>query len=190
MRIRATRAFRIFHRPHTGPPFRPRRVTNARSGCFLLRERAESVSIPDYRGFCDSRAAAWNPDAAIEAVRVANSPVVAIRSISVDVWHGGSITAMTTLFSCACRRLFCERMARCCRSIRCEGRRGRGKAGACGAPHQSAGQMELIENILIKQRLATEVRSRLRVICATPIQKRPDSHRSKRFLCCVCRSVR
>ena len=141
-------------------------------------------------GFCDSRAAAWNPDAAIEAVRVANSPVVAIRSISVDVWHGGSITAMTTLFSCACRRLFCERMARCCRSIRCEGRRGRGKAGACGAPHQSAGQMELIENIFTKQRLATEGRSRLRVICATPIQKRPSSHRSKRFLCCVCRSVR
>jgi hypothetical protein len=51
-------------------------------------------------------------------------------------------------------------------------------------------QMELIENSVTEQRLAMKFRSRLRVICATPIQKRADSHRSKRFLCCVCRSVR
>jgi hypothetical protein len=51
-------------------------------------------------------------------------------------------------------------------------------------------QMELIENSVTEQRLAMNFRSRLRVICATPIQKRAQSHRSKRFLCCVCRSVR
>ena len=56
--------------------------------------------------------------------------------------------------------------------------------------HHSVGQMELFVNSVVKQRLAAEVPSRLRVICATPIQKRADSHRSKRFLCCVCRSVR
>jgi hypothetical protein len=44
---------------------------------------------------CDSPAVAWNPHAAIEAVRVAHSPVVVITSIRVDVRRGGSITAMT-----------------------------------------------------------------------------------------------
>jgi hypothetical protein len=55
---------------------------------------------------------------------------------------------------------------------------------------RSAHQMELIENSLIHQWLAMKARSRLRVICATPFQKRPVWHRSERFLCCVCRSVR
>jgi hypothetical protein len=35
---------------------------------------------------------------------------------------------------------------------------------------------------VIEQRLAVKSRSRLRVICATPFQKRPDLHRSERFL--------
>jgi hypothetical protein len=50
--------------------------------------------------------------------------------------------------------------------------------------------MEPTGNNMINQRLVVKARSRLRVICATPIQKRSDSHRSQRFLCCVCRSLR
>ena len=41
-----------------------------------------------------------------------------------------------------------------------------------------------------KQILVTKDRSRLRVICATPLQKRPVKPRSARFLYCVCRDVR
>jgi hypothetical protein len=37
---------------------------------------------------------------------------------------------------------------------------------------QSMRQMELMENCLIKQMLAIKVRSRMSVICATPVQKR------------------
>jgi hypothetical protein len=54
----------------------------------------------------------------------------------------------------------------------------------------STRQMELIENSMTEQRLAMKVRSRLRVICATPFQKRADSHRSEQFLYCVCMGVR
>ena len=66
----------------------------------------------------------------------------------------------------------------------------KGKPARRVPAQRSARQMELIENSVMEQRLAMKVRSRLRVICATPIQKRLESHRSKRFLCCVCRSVR
>jgi len=49
-----------------------------------------------------------------------------------------------------------------------------------------ARQVELIENIPRKQRLAMNVRSRLRVICATPVQKRPDSRVSSgSFVACA-----
>jgi hypothetical protein len=50
--------------------------------------------------------------------------------------------------------------------------------------------MPPIQNNVLEQGLAMKVRSRLRVICATPIQKRRDSHHSKRFLCCVCMCLR
>jgi hypothetical protein len=70
LRIRATCAFRIFHRHHTGPPFRRRRGFAFARGnrCAAIPEnvigqhfakRAESVSIPEYKGFCNSTAAAW-----------------------------------------------------------------------------------------------------------------------------------
>ena len=76
------------------------------------------------------------------------------------------------------------------RSIRaCEGL-GRRKAAGRLPAHRCAPEMEPIENILIKQRLLMKVRSRLRVICATPLQKRADSAHSERFLYCVCRSLR
>jgi len=74
-------------------------------------------------------------------------------------------------------------------SVRMEMREGKKPANRLLA-QRSARQMELIENRFGEQRLAMKVRSRLRVICATPFQKRPDSHRSQRFLCCVCRSLR
>ena len=65
-----------------------------------------------------------------------------------------------------------------------------GKRRSARSRHQSGRQMELIENSVAQQRLAMKVRSRLRVICATPFQKRIVRHRSKRFLYCVCRSLR
>jgi hypothetical protein len=37
-----------------------------------------------------------------------------------------------------------------------------------------------------KQQLMMKVRSRLRVICATPVGKRAAPSASTRFLCCVC----
>ena len=37
-------------------------------------------------------------------------------------------------------------------------------------------EMEPIENTFVNQWLVMKVRSRLRVICATPLQKRSDSH--------------
>jgi hypothetical protein len=67
------------------------------------------------------------------------------------------------------------------------------RAGKCShrlLKRLTARQMELIENSMTEQRLAMKIRSRLRVICATPFQKRPDSHRSKLFLYCVCMGVR
>jgi hypothetical protein len=66
----------------------------------------------------------------------------------------------------------------------------RGKPAGQVLRRRTARQMEPIENIVVKQGLAKEPRSRLRVICATPFQKRPDSPRFELFLCCVCRSVR
>ena len=74
-------------------------------------------------------------------------------------------------------------------SVRME-MRGGDKPANRPLARRSARQMELIENRFGEQRLAMKVRSRLRVICATPFQKRPEFHRSQRFLCCVCRSLR
>jgi hypothetical protein len=70
-------------------------ATNARSGCFFLLERAESVSNPKYKGFSDFLEFAGG------GARVQNSPVVAIALISADAWHGDSTAAMTALFSCS-----------------------------------------------------------------------------------------
>ena len=76
------------------------------------------------------------------------------------------------------------------RSIRC-GRGAKGGKPAGRVPtQQSARQIELIENNVAEQSLAMKVPSRLRVICATPIQKRRVGHRSERFLYCVCRNLR
>ena len=59
------------------------------------------------------------------------------------------------------------------RSIRRESTARWWKTGEAGRPaQQSRRQMELIENNLTKQWLAMKVRSRLRVICATPFRKR------------------
>ena len=70
-------------------------------------------------------------------------------------------------------------------------RGARGGKPADRVPKQpSARQMELIGNGFTEQRLAPKFRSPLRVICATPFQKRSVWHRSERFLYCVCRSVR
>ncbi len=62
------------------------------------------------------------------------------------------------------------------------------------APDCSRGDLALktepFENCSYKQCLTMKVRSRLRVICATPIQKRAAPRASTRFLCCVCISHR
>jgi hypothetical protein len=83
-----------------------------------------------------------------------------------------------------------QRRGRFGSTIRGNQARGRGKPAPRVPTQCSARQIELIENSMTEQRLAMKVRSRLRVICATPFQKRPDSHRSERFLCCVCINVR
>ena len=58
-------------------------------------------------------------------------------------------------------------------------------------PAQRSGwQIELFGNSVVEQRFAVKARSRSRVICATPFQKRPGLHRSEWFLCCVCRALR
>jgi hypothetical protein len=46
--------------------------------------------------------------------------------------------------------------------------------------------MELFQNKHKKQDVAEKVRSRPRVICATPIAKGAQSGASELFLCCVC----
>ena len=51
-------------------------------------------------------------------------------------------------------------------------------------------QMELFKKSYKNQLVAGKYRSRLRVICATPIGKGAESGCWKRFLCCVCRSPR
>jgi hypothetical protein len=71
-----------------------------------------------------------------------------------------------------------------------------GSGADCGKPasavptHQSAAQMGLIQYFQTKQILAMKVRSRLRVICATPVQKRAAKDGLRQFLCCVCRDLR
>jgi len=76
------------------------------------------------------------------------------------------------------------------RSIRCEESCEKGKTRRADYLRNDLPQMEPTENSVREQWLAMKARSRLRVICATPFQKRPDSQRSERFLCCVCRSLR
>jgi hypothetical protein len=97
----------------------------------------KAFRIPKYKGFCNARAVAWKPNAAGEAVRVANSPC-GDHTISVDVWRGDSITVTTTLFSVRADECSGSGIGRSDRSIRCESRRGKGKAGECGA-HASIG---------------------------------------------------
>jgi hypothetical protein len=66
----------------------------------------------------------------------------------------------------------------------------RGKPASALLAQRSQGQNGLLKIHIKNQLLAAKARSHLRVICATPIQKRSDSHRSERFLYCVCRSLR
>jgi hypothetical protein len=79
-------------------------------------------------------------------------------------------------------------------SIRCERARFKRSKVENTAPGCSRGGLTLktepFENRLYKQRLTMKARSRLRVICATPIQKRAAPRTSTRFLCCVCISHR
>ena len=76
-------------------------------------------------------------------------------------------------------------------SIRCERGALAGTSRLLRCPHrQSRRQLELFENTKSKQWLAAKLQSQTRVICATPFGKRAASGRSKRFLCCVCRSPR
>jgi hypothetical protein len=76
------------------------------------------------------------------------------------------------------------------RPIRCASRCKEAEVGASAARATSAAEMAPIKKIVTKQGFETKAGSRLRVICATPVQKRSDSHRSGRFLHCVCRSLR
>src|SRR5450756_847526 len=63
-----------------------------------------------------------------------------------------------------------------------EGGNPRDRVPAQRSPHQ----VELVENSVAKQKLAMKVQSRLRVICATPFQKRlSGSVRSGSFVACV-----
>jgi hypothetical protein len=55
---------------------------------------------------------------------------------------------------------------------------------------RSRRHMELIENSLMEQRLVAKALPWLRVICATPFQKRHGGRRSERFFCCVCKRLR
>jgi hypothetical protein len=118
----------------------------ARGGCFFLSERAESVSIrnkgisiPKHKGFCNSPVVAWKPNAAIEAGVRGEFAAWGDYTISVDVLRGDSIAATATLFSCSCRRLFCERdwSLRSLDSVRVEAREG--KTGGCRA-HATIGE--------------------------------------------------
>jgi hypothetical protein len=86
--------------------------------------------------------------------------------------------------------LLVQRRGGFCRSIRVDKGVGAGKPAHRLPTQQSSGQMELTENASIKQWLAAKALWPLRVICATPFQKRSDSHRPTRFLCCVCRCLR
>ena len=76
-------------------------------------------------------------------------------------------------------------------TIRCERGALAGTSRLLRCPHrQSRCQLELFENTEWKQSLAAKRQSQTRVICATPVGKGAASGRSKRFLCCVCRSPR
>jgi hypothetical protein len=113
--------------------------------------------------------------------------------------HRDVLSRVIAAESCACfaarqRNRFIDRFVwqsgRFCRSIRRKSRCKGGKPTGRVPTLRSAHQMELIENTFTEQCLAAKVQSRLRVICATPFQKRAVRHRSKRFLCCVCRCLR
>jgi hypothetical protein len=112
------------------------RVTNARRGLFswYSRERTESISIPEYKGFCNAPAAVWNAKAAVDAVHLAIRRLWPITSISVAVWHGDSITAVTTLLSGLRGRLFCARIGRSGHSIRRGSSKGEGHSRRVQCP--------------------------------------------------------
>jgi hypothetical protein len=74
-------------------------------------------------------------------------------------------------------------------SIRRDLRGDGGKPAVGDAQASISRQMELIENSITEQWLAMKSRSRMRVICATPFQKRAVGGRSERFLCCLCTGV-
>jgi hypothetical protein len=106
-----------------------------------------------------------------------------------DVASSGIAAAAKVRFADRFEDQFFEAVAFAARFGASRGARG-GKPAGRVSTQQSVRQTELIENNVIEQRLAVIGRSRLRVICATPFQKRPFRYRSERFLYCVCRNLR
>jgi hypothetical protein len=68
--------------------------------------------------------------------------------------------------------------------------RRRGQLGRAVSWAAIPGAMEPNENFKTNQLLKTKASKELRVICATPANKRASRPVSKRFLCCLCISVR
>jgi len=57
-------------------------------------------------------------------------------------------------------------------------------------PGNDLGQNNPEKNFLLDQLLARKAQSHLRVVCATPFQKRSFAQPPERFLCCVCMVLR
>lgn len=95
------------------------------------------------------------------------------RTRRFDVCHGDSIAAMATFFSWFVQTSGLQRdwSLRSLDSVRVEAREGESRRVRC-PPTNRRVKWNLLKKIAIKQRLAAKDRSRLRVICATPIQKR------------------
>ncbi len=144
----------------------------------------ESISSLQHKGFCNR----VTLQGGISLLRFA--PAASIAFALSDVASNGIAAAATVHFADRFGDHFWRGAVASDRLIRAD-RDARGGKPACRVPtQQSARHTELIENSVTKQRLAMKIRSRLRVICATPFQKRLFGHRSERFLYCVCRSLR
>ena len=151
-----------------------------------------SILCPINKGFCNLVACSVEPRCRDEDLRYAsNRQLVAIEWRDGDAAASGDTTAEATARSAdhSGDQSGAERSLTSLDSVRVEARMVENRRP--GVPKQpSARQMELIGNGFTEQRLAPKFRSPLRVICATPFQKRSVWHRSERFLYCVCRSVR
>jgi hypothetical protein len=146
----------------------------AMHGCRLFPAQSRTrVPSPKNKGFCHAAACpvefSWQQ----------------VQAETKTVWHvvcsiarlrpsrsSCDIASVTDYFRWSFRVSFCGDGLCFCYSIRGEQARAGGKPASRVPTQQSTAKTRVTENSIMEQRLAMKIRSRLRVICATPVQKR------------------